>query len=448
MALIALSQVFYPLVKRSWILLGKSRDWPSHQATLDAIAPSCATVHTDVLNGCSDMKLHGRTIYATCLGKGSTGKHRRWYSPQTVMVDERVQKGRDELIAWDLDSDRITVLDLQNFPATEQRTFHGLDILEVSPSSLSIYVINHLPTTSTIVKFTHKPHTHSAKFVKTFSNPTMVPNPHSVFAVPGEDVNNAFFVTSDRKHRAGWQRALETFVRLSSTRVAYHSDVVGWRTSTNALAGTGALVGPKGGDSRRLYVAEILGGSVDVFDRVVAGGELTAAEARSAEGNLTWVQRIELNFVPSGLALSHPDGDDLYISGLPKPLDFLTHHGEGISIPYLDGISIPYLGNLGHLGVGSGKQSAASLVARINTKELGSSFFGGKGSDETNDKGGSKSKNTANPSVDEFLVDEHGRLVNGSTTVVYDRAQPGRKGNLYVSGLSSKGVLKCKQLDM
>ncbi|KAI9796207.1 MAG: Serum paraoxonase/arylesterase 2 [Piccolia ochrophora] len=433
MAVIGIGQFLYPFAKRSWTLLGKSRAWTEHHSTIEELTSTCSTVHSDVLHGCADMKLHGRVIYATCMAEGSRGKHRRWYSPQSALRDEFIGKPKDELIAWDLDTDKVTIIELKDFPNVSDRTFHGLDVVEVTPHHLSIYVINHLPHASTISKFSHQPHTSTASHIKTFSNSSLVPNPHSVFALPDEDNNNAFYVTSDHTERTGWRRAVATFLQRPHGQVIYHSDTAGWKQVTTFISGAGAITGLKTGISKRLFVSEILGGNVNVFDRKVTGGDLSVADASRAEGNLTWVQRISLDFMPSGLALQGTQGDDLYVAGLPKPLEFLAHQGEGLLLP---GVS----------DHAADKHSAASLLARIDTRQLGSKFFGGGGADAKKAEGdeGSATEYTSDPVVEELIVDEFGKLVNASYAVVVDRARAGRKGDLFVSGLSGKGVLRCK----
>ncbi|KAI9800486.1 MAG: hypothetical protein M1825_004034 [Sarcosagium campestre] len=424
MAAIGITQFMYPVVKRSWTLLGKSRDCAPSAATVNQLASTCSSEHADILNGCADMKLHGRTIYATCLARGSEGKHRRWYSPQSALREQGTRTPQDELVAWNLDTDTVTVVELKGFPGADDRSFHGLDVVEVTPHLLSIYIINHQAEKSSISKFSHKPHAATASHVSTFSNPSLVPNPHSIFAISGEDNNNAFYVSSDHTQRSGWRRALATFLQLPRGQVFYHSDIAGWKSVTNQMPGTAAIVGLKAGNTKRLFVSQSTAGAVDVFDRVITGGDMSVAEATAAEGNLTWVQRIELDFVPTGLALDGPLGKDLYISGIPRPLEFLAHHGEGFSIP-----------GLGDTGK---RSSAASLIARVNTQQLGSEFFGGSGSEDA--EGKADQGYTSDPVVEELIIDEFGRLVNGSYAVLYDQGKPGAKGDLFVSSLSGQGT--------
>ncbi|KAI9757928.1 MAG: hypothetical protein M4579_003264 [Chaenotheca gracillima] len=444
LALVGIGQYLSPMVRRSWQLAGFSRNWDTYAPTIQSITSSCATAHEDVLSGCADMKLHGRTIYATCLSQGSKGEHRRWISPQTVLRDQKLQKPRDELIAWNLDTDTVTILDLNNYANSDDRAFHGLDIVQVSPSLLSIYVINHLPSGSVIEKFTHEPLKSSASHVATFSNPSLVPNPHSVWAVPGEDTHSAFYVTSDKKHRSGLERVAEVVLQLRSSPLIYHSTAAGWKSVSAILPGSGAITGLKDPQSNRLFVAETTGGFIDVFDRVTLDGSMSEADASLAEGNVTFVQRISLDFVPSGLALDQPTGKDLYISGLPRPFDFLAHHGVGPAdtlAHYGVGQALPLLG----YGSAQYRPAAGSLVSRLSTGQLGSSFFGGDDTKKDEQEGDDK-KSAANqgytspPSVESVFVDQYGKLVNGSYSVVFDQSPTAGKGDLFVSGLSSKGM--------
>ncbi|KAI9844040.1 MAG: Serum paraoxonase/arylesterase 2 [Sclerophora amabilis] len=452
MALVGMAQFLYPVLKRSWTLLGKQRDWDSYLTTLNDISPICATAHPDLLNGCADMKLHGRTIFATCLSRESNGKHRRWYSPQSALRDQTLEQPKDELVVWDLDTDKVTFLDLQGYPDIEDRSFHGLDVLEVSPSLLSIYVINHQAGDSTIAKFSYQPLNEHVTYVASFSNPSLVPNPHSIFAVPGEDAKSAFYVTSDHAHRDGYRRIAETVMQLNSGAMVYHSDTTGWKTVTRSLPGLSTIAGLKDTNSKRLFVAGSTGGSVHAFDRTVIGEDLSVSEARLAEGNLTFVQRIILDFVPSGLALDQPAGEDLYIAGLPSPVGFLAHHGVGLQdfvkdfmTHYGAGELLSWIGYDGPVK----RPAVASLVARIGTGQLGDKFFGG-GTDEKQDEDSESSAKTAgytsNPVVEELFVDPYGVLVNGSYSIAFESAKPGGKGDLFVSGLSSKGILRCKDI--
>ncbi|KAI9663418.1 MAG: Serum paraoxonase/arylesterase 2 [Trizodia sp. TS-e1964] len=228
-------------------------------------------------------------------------------------------------------------------------------------------------------------------------------------------------------HCDGWKRSMETYFRLSTSSLSYYSDSAGWKVITSSLQGAGSITGPKTANSKRLYVAGITGGVILVYDQAVIAGDLSSSEAQAAEGDLILKQSISLDFIPSGLTLDLPYGTELWISGFPEPLGLLEYLGEGI------------LGPAGHAKTAAIKGGVASLVATLNSKQLGSGFFGGSQENDESGKGEANGGYTSNPTVEEVLVDEHGTLVNGSYSLIVDRLSDRADRMLYVSGFDGNG---------
>lgn len=361
---------------------------PAYTAPFDRI---CAMQHTDKFLGCEDMHLvtlgERTVIFAACLSTPSD-RARVFSEMRPADSAHRIATNApapaDKIFRWDLDSDSVAELSLSGF--TGDAAFHGFDINQLPDGTLSLYVINHALSGSSIEKFTHDPST------TVLSHTTSIPapadtNPNDIYSVPHLDATNAFYITSDHRYNTGFLRFVEDYARRPWGSVRYHS-AGNWSVALPHVAGANGISGDKRRPGR-IYVSALLTGEVVVADE--DGGVVTE------------VQRVPLGFMGDNVALT-AEGADVYVAGHAMP-QVVGKHIES-----------------------DGAVAAGSMVARIGTAQLGSGFFGGGF--------------TAVPSVEEVLVDVGGRWVNASTTAVF-RARGGggaeEEGDLYVTGLTGKG---------
>jgi len=363
------------------------------------------------------MHLLNSNIYTACV---TTLQNRRKYWPE-YRTKERSFSG-DKLFRWDLDTDRVVDLELRGFPGGSDagnRSFHGMDVSLLSDGTVSIYVINHLRNGSVIDKFHHDPATtyatHVLRVPTTHAEAAVHPN--DIFALPELDGESAMFVTNDHYYASGWARYIEEAGRHPWTWVSYYSSSTGWKKVLVGLACANGITGDKTVEKRKIYISETLNGVIHVFTPGSAGGELKE------------VQKIPIAMLGDNIGRY---GDDLYIAGPARGLPIVKYMHDPATA-----------------------SGPGMLVKRVNTNQLGGDFFGGG--------------YTADPIVEELIVDGQGGMANMSTTalfrpyVVEAAARKGGaeeddeegedfeaegpepvgkpKGDLFVTGLTFKGKL-------
>lgn len=292
-----------------------------------------------------------------------------------------------------------------------------MDAHQLPNGTVAIWVVNLLPSQGPAVeKFLHEPGTAEATHVARFLLGEHAPSPNDVYAVPGRDAENAFYVTNDHGHPdAGLVRDLEYITLRPWSWVAYHSASTGWRRVLDGLAGVnGIAADTTPGGTGYIFISELMMGVVRVM-------------REKAPGVLEEVQSVDM-----GIPGDNPSfyNGELWIAAGAKS-SLLTKWLEE--------------GTEGRVSKGPG-----SVVKRVNVRELGEGFYG-KGF-------------TASPKVEMVYLDAEGVLANASTTVafaLYDveaKAEKGeeeeeeddedeeaevdekaRKGDLYVTGLRSPG---------
>lgn len=363
----------------------------AYTAPLDGI---CALHHADRFLGCEDMQLvtlGARTVmFAACLSNPSD-RARVFTGMRPADTARRLATGSgaappaDKIFRWDLDTEEVVELELRGFGGGRDAAFHGLDVAQLADGSLSLYVVNHALAGSTIEKFTTRDPL-SGALVHALTVPVAANlSPNAVHAVPQLDGDSAFYMTSDHRHARGALHLVEDLTRRPWGSVHYHAAGT-WRTAMEGIAGANGITGNRARPGGRLYVSALLEGAVVVADEL--------------DGAVTELQRVPLAFAGDNLALTG-SGADLYVAGHLTP-HRLVAHVEGRDAG-----------------------GAGSVVARFGTAQLGSGFFG--------------AGFTVAPTVEEVLVDVGGRWVNGSTTAVFRERDGAQEGDLYVTGLMSRG---------
>lgn len=282
----------------------------------------------------------------------------------------------------------------------------------------SFYIINHLPEGSAIQKFSYDvtagvlTYAHTLPYIPAAPG---APRPNDIFAIPSLDDDDALFVSNDYGSKAGtFIKQIEQVTSKPWGWLSYYSKSSGWELVASKLKGPNGLTGTKGeGPNERVYLSELGAGKVIAYER--KGKELKE------------IQRVDIGLMGDNPSLSYPDGKDLYIAIHANPLSLRSHI----------------------VNYGTDKSPAAgSLVRRFNTAQLGSAFFGGKGE-------------TSDPIVETVFVDRYSVLTNSSATAVFVKYPPKEpagdddeeeepevpKGDLYVTGLTSEGILKCTGID-
>lgn len=391
---------------------------PAYTSTLD---PICQMQHPDKFLGCEDMNLvdlDGRTfIFTACLSDFANRKRVQSEQREEDTI-ARAKSGAkitgDKIFRWDLDSDEVVELELKGFPGANDggdRAWHGMDINQLPDGSLSLYIINHRLNGSVVEKFSHDPKTDFLAHVVTIPTAGHVANANNIYALPNLDHLNAFYITDDHYYTGELMRTIEDYTRRPWSKVNYYS-TAGWKLAFPKVASANGITGDKKSPGR-VYISACTDGEI-----------IVTHEDPQNQGVLKEIQRIPLNFVTDNPSLT-ASGADLFIAGYTAAQDLAKHFSRE---------NIP----------------TGSVVARINTKQLGSAFFGEEGG------------YTSTPIIEELLVDIQGRWINASTTAVFrertvvedtkvavdeeddeedlENGEAGKGlGDLYVTGLSGRG---------
>lgn len=208
---------------------------------------------------------------------------------------------------------------------------------------------------------------------------------------------------------------VEMLGRRPWTWVSYYSASTGWKRAVEGMIGANGIAGDKNPVDRKIYVSEIFNGAVRAFSH--KGADV-----------LEEIQKVPVKMLGDNVARS---GDDLYVVGPAR----------GLPVG-------PYIHDMNFL------EGPGMMVKRFSTKQIGSSFYGGG--------------YTAPPAVEEIIMDGHGVLGNMSTTAIfvpYEAEKKERvirdddddeeeieyaekpKGDLLVTGLTFKGILKCTNME-
>lgn len=413
----ALLAVITPFLRESNAIFNVLHDFSKYTPHLTQLNATCSHQHPTLLTGCEDMQLVGDSIYTACL---TDFRNRNKYWPH-YSRQPRPWSG-DKLFRWDLPTDTVVELSLQNYPypaTAEHRSFHGIDVNVLPNGDVSIYAVNHLRNESVIDKFVHTPGTAFATHVLRI--PTDAEGaarlPNAIFALPEKDGEAAMFVTNDHYYDDGWMRMVEEAGRRPWAWVSYYSTSTGWKKVLSNMRGANGITGEKEVQNRRVYVSEIMGGAIRVL------------EPTAAEGELREIQRVKVDMLGDNIGRF---GDDLYITGPAK----------GMAVDHFQ--AEPE----------AAKDGPGMVVKRINTKQLGGGFFGGG--------------YTADPIVETLIVD--GGLVANMTTTSVFRPYPveapaagegegegedemeekplGKpKGDLFITGLQHRGIMKCTNFE-
>lgn len=279
----------------------------------------------------------------------------------------------------------------------------------LSPTNITFYIINHRPFGSVVEKFWHNPKEDHLNFIKTipipFSSAGGAPSPNDIFSVPESDDQNAFFVTNDHQFKEGFLRTIEDYARLPLGHLSYFSDDEGWKIVAKNLVFANGLTGTKemstidDGDQppkNTLYVSCFGAGLIRAFSRSYGSSQIYP------------VQDILLDAGADNPSLSYPSQSQLLVAALPEPL-----------------LLQQYL-----FGPEEARQVCPAAVYTFSTSQVGSAFYG-KGY-------------TGEVTVETVFADRKGLLGNTTTTAVLVEGKEGEKGDLYLTGLLTEGIMRCR----
>ncbi|KAI5779064.1 hypothetical protein EDC01DRAFT_731326 [Geopyxis carbonaria] len=430
--------VLVPHLQSALRLFHLGRDFTADDARIHSlISHQCTLEHPSILTGCEDMTLIGNAIYTACTT--SAANTHKWGRHPNATISHIPG---DAIYRWDLASNAVTALSLRNLPGPDSaagRSFLGLDINERPDGTLSLYIVNLLPEGNVIDKFAHDPATdymtHVLRVPTTAEGAAPLPN--AIFALPEHDDDAAMWVTNDHRHGHGPWRAVEMYTRRPWSWISFYSVSTGWKTVLPGLVGVNGITGDKDPANRKLYASELVAGAV----RVLKPSETTF-------GDVEQVQTIDIGMTGDNPSLW---GDDLYIAGTAR-----GHLFEG----WKNAAE-------GEKPWGLFEGGPGMVVKRVNTRQLGQGFYG-KGY-------------TAPPVVEEVVMDAFGRMVNVSSSVIFrpydvevpveaeaegeaekkgsddddeeeeELEVPGGKvkvkGDLFITGIASKGIWKCKDFE-
>lgn len=398
----------FPELRYAFQIVNLTTDFAPYAAPLAAFDASCSLEHRGLLVGCEDLHLVGNSIYTACEPGLPLHNRNKWGRDKTLPVEHI--KG-DKLFRWDLDTDSVVELQLQNMPSTDadnaaERSFLGLDVNERPDGTLSLYVINLMKSGNVIDKFHHDPSTDFVKHVKRIetTHPDAAWAPDDVFALPEHDDDDAVFVTCDHGTKGHFMQQVEYFARQPWSWVSFYSKSTDWKIALPKVVSANGIIGDKAIENRRIYVSEVVGGTIRI-----------TKHSETEYGKLETLETVAIAGAGDNPTIS-PDGKDIYITGSARTY---------LLKPYMTDISPEFVdrGNPEKPPV----KGPGSFIRRFSA--------------DRNIQGKRE--------VETLMLDGYGEVANFTTTALLvpaseDTKVGGGKGDLYLTGLKFDGVLKCK----
>ena len=180
---------------------------------------------------------------------------------------------------------------------------HGISLWRGEDGTARLFAINHPAAGGHAVEIFDIGDGGVLSHVRTVSFDAMY-FPNDVVGVGPEQ----FYVSNDRARMGGLVRVVEPYLGLPLTSVAYWDGTDGRMVADQLIYANGINVSA---DGATLYVAEVLGRQVSIYDRDAASGDLTFVRAHKVGTN------------PDNIDVDE-DGS-LLIAGHPRIFDFLAH---------------------------------------------------------------------------------------------------------------------------
>ncbi|MFN2375311.1 MAG: strictosidine synthase family protein [Candidatus Binatia bacterium] len=182
---------------------------------------------------------------------------------------------------------------------------HGISLWRGEDGGERLFVINHPAAGGhTVEIFDVEPD--RLHHVETVTYPDLS-SPNDIVAVG----KRRFYATNDRRHREGFLATVEAYLQLPWASVSYFDGSRG-RIAADGIAFANGINASADGGS--VYVAELLGQAVRVYDR------------DPDSGNLTLRRTIGLGSSPDNIEVE--SSGRLSVAAHPKIFDFLAHAGD------------------------------------------------------------------------------------------------------------------------
>lgn len=254
--------------------------------TIESHAPGACRTVTGVI-GAEDVTIDADTMVA-------------YLSAEDRRAAAAGRPARGEVYALDLRSDAAAPVPLTaGVPADFHP--HGISLWR-GPDGKRLFVINHPVAGGHTVEI-YDVGPERLRHVETVTYPELA-SPNDLVAVGSRQ----FYATNDRRHRDGFLATVEGYLQMPWASVSYFDGSRG-RLAAEGIAFANGI--NASADGKTLYVAELLGQAVRVYDRDPGSGSLT---------------------LRSSIALgSSPDNIEVEASGRlsvaahPKIFDFLAH---------------------------------------------------------------------------------------------------------------------------
>ncbi|XP_044284376.1 serum paraoxonase/arylesterase 2-like isoform X2 [Varanus komodoensis] len=197
---------------------------------------------------------------------------------------------RGEILLMDLKEENPRPVELRISRGFELASFnpHGISLYVGEDDAVYLFVVNHPQYKSTVELFKFVEDDNSLVHLKTIKH-ELLPSVNDIVAV-GPD---SFFATNDHYFTETFLLYLEMFLGLTWTNVVYYSPKEVKEVATGFYFANGINMSP---DGRYVYVADLLGQKIHVFEK-------------HANFTLTPLKELQLDTLPDNLSVDPYTGD-------------------------------------------------------------------------------------------------------------------------------------------
>jgi len=221
-------------------------------------------------------------------------------------VDRRVKNATGGIYGLDLTNSTAKPV-LLTLGFTDDFNPHGFSLYKGDNGEQSLFVINHRADGQQQVDIFDITQPGVLKHRTAISYPELT-TPNDLVAVGPFQ----FYATNDHgSDRGSLLRMAEDYIGLPLSNVSYFDGTKGSIVASGLRYGNGITVSP---DSKTLYVAEVTGRKINVFNRDLNTGALSKQDeisVNSGADNLEW-----------------DEAGNLWLAGHPRLLDFVAHAND------------------------------------------------------------------------------------------------------------------------
>jgi len=241
-----------------------------------------------------------------------TSRTQVFYPPTNINHSELPKVIRETPYVYNINNDKLTLLEIKNFPPEEDFLLNGLGFFEDEkndPNKLFIFFVNHKRTGSVIEIFEHTLNTKVLTHLNTVKH-DLIYTPNNVAPVS----KNEFYVTNDHYSKNNEiVRSFEALARRPWSYVVFHSSI----TNTTEIVADG-LIYPNGiasnWDKSKIYVSTTTGGELLVYDR-------------KSNNKLHLSERVYTGICLDNVSVD--ENGEIYIAGTQKALAALAQLMDG-----------------------------------------------------------------------------------------------------------------------